>query len=70
MRKVNMEEYEASPERYELRPGTASGAPSCPYGNIYQWIGYDLQMQEYIRFTKSVFKRLIHQKEQKIDEQV
>ena len=54
-----MEEYSQNPERYELRSGSEEEAPSCPYGNRYQWIGYDPETNEYIRFTKSVFKKLI-----------
>ena len=59
LRKVNMETYKLQPERYELRTGTEQGAPSCPYVNQYQWIGYDLIKEEYVRFTKSVFKKVI-----------
>ena len=54
-----MQEYRSEPERYEIRSGSLADAPSCPYGNRYQWIGYDLLEQEYVRFTKSVFKILI-----------
>lgn len=54
-----MQEYRMQPERYEIRSGSVVDAPSCPYGNRYQWIGYDLLEQEYVRFTKSVFKILI-----------
>ena len=57
-RKVTMETYLLDPERYELRSGKVPGAPKCPYGNSYRWIGYDLELKEYIRFTKSVFKKL------------
>ena len=56
-----METFLAQPDRYVLRPGNTPGAPPCPYGNQYQWVGFDLQEQEYVRFTKSVFKRLIKQ---------
>ena len=59
MRKVNMETYLSEPIRYELRSGDSESAPLCPYGNHYEWIGYDLQEEEYVRFTKSVFKLLI-----------
>ena len=59
MRKVDMATFLADPDRYELRTGDVPGAPSCPYGNQYQWVGYDLEAQEFVRFTKSVFKRLI-----------
>jgi len=54
-----MQEYSLEPNRYELRKGSSEGAPLCPYGNLYQWIGYDTRAQEYVRFTKSVFKRLL-----------
>ena len=54
-----METYLSHPGRYELRPGNQPDAPHCPYGNKYQWIGYDLVSKEYVRFTKSVFKLLI-----------
>ena len=55
-----MEEYKLDPSRYQLRRGTEEGAPPCPYGNPYKWIGYDTKSKEYIRFTKSVFKLLIN----------
>ena len=61
LRKVNMEAYLLSPNQYELRQGTTDGAPLCPYGNHYQWIGYDKQAKEYVRFTKSVFKCLVRE---------
>ena len=63
MRRVNMEMYKANPERYSLRPGNSEGAPPCPYGNTYQWIGYDNEVEEYVRFTKSVFKLLVNREE-------
>ena len=59
MRKVNKATYLENPSRYELRKGTAEGAPLCPYGNHYQWVGFDLEEKEYVRFTKSVFKELV-----------
>ena len=59
MRKVNMITYLEEPKRYELRNGNEANAPLCPYGNHYQWIGFDLVTQEYTRFTKSVFKVLV-----------
>ena len=59
IRKVTMEDYLLEPDRYELRSGPEEGAPNCPYGNHYQWIGYDLDGKEYVRFTKSVFKKLV-----------
>jgi len=59
LRKVNMMEFLLDSKRYELRSGQEEEAPSCPYGNSYQWIGFDLKQKEYVRFTKSVFKKLI-----------
>ena len=63
LRKVRIEEYSSDPSRYELRSGREEGAPLCPYGNHYQWIGFDKDKQEYLRFTKSVFKKLIRELE-------
>ncbi|MFK7935361.1 MAG: hypothetical protein AB8G22_17740 [Saprospiraceae bacterium] len=63
LRKVNKEMYLQQPERYELRRGTALDAPLCPYGNHFEWIGYDKEQEEYVRFTKSVFKVLIQLQE-------
>ena len=61
LRKVNMKLYSEDPNRYELRSGQEKEAPTCPFGNHYKWIGYDLEAKEYVRFTKSVFKKLINQ---------
>lgn len=55
-----MEQFLHSPSRYMLVDGNVEGAPLCPYGNYYQWIGYDLDLEEYVRFTKSVFKILVN----------
>ncbi|MDV3871424.1 MAG: hypothetical protein E6Q26_06130 [Acinetobacter sp.] len=63
MDKVTAEEYQQNPGRYELVSGHEEGAPTCPYGNIQQWVGYDKKTKKFIRFTKSVFKQLIAQKE-------
>lgn len=59
IRKVNMEQYLLSPEQYKLVSGDSGGAPLCPYGNHFEWIGYDTISEEYVRFTKSVFKLLV-----------
>ena len=60
---INAQDYNADPERYELRRGDAENAPSCPFGNRYEWIGFDKHKMRYIRVTKSVFKKLIRQKD-------
>ncbi len=62
MRRVNSEEFHLDPKRYELRSGNEPEAPSCPYGNRYEWIGYDLKTEEFVRFTKSVLKKLVNEK--------
>ena len=64
MRKVDMKSFLETPDRYQLRSGHEAGAPTCPYGNHYQWVGFDTQLKEYVRFTKSVFKVLVQKIEQ------
>lgn len=56
---ITAEVFNLSPDRYELRKGTLPDAPPCPYGHRFKWIGYDKQEMQYVRVTKSVFKRLI-----------
>ena len=58
-----MAEYKMAPERYVLKPGDSEGAPPCPYGNTYKWIGFDLELGKYVRFTKSVFKLVVNDPE-------
>ena len=58
-----MEAYLQDPQRYELRSGHEEGAPLCPYGNHFQWIGYDKKTKAYVRFSKSLFKKLVRLKE-------
>ena len=60
LRVITSELYHSNPKRYELRKGDSAGAPLCPFGNIYEWIGFDIETKEYVRFTKSVFKKLIN----------
>ncbi len=59
IRKINMEQFLNAQDRYILVRGNSEGAPLCPYGNHYEWIGYDKDLKQYVRFTKSVFKLLI-----------
>lgn len=56
-----MQTYTSDPDRYELRSGQEAAAPACPYGNRYEWVGFDKQTKEYVRFTKSVFKKLVQE---------
>lgn len=59
LRRVTMDVFSAEPDRYQLRSGHEPDAPDCPYGNRYQWIGYDTVAQQYVRFSESVFKKLV-----------
>ena len=63
MRRVTKEEYASTPNRFELRPGNAEGAPPCPYGNQYQWVVFEKEAKEYVRVTKSVFKDMINKED-------
>ena len=63
--KITAETYQLHPDRYILVSGHEKGAPTCPYGNIQQWVGYDTLNKEYIRFTKSVYKKLVEEMENK-----
>ena len=63
MDKVTAEIYRQNPDRFTLVPGNKEGAPTCSFGNVQQWVGYDNTEKKFIRFTKSVFKQLVQQKE-------
>jgi hypothetical protein len=63
MDKITAEIYQQDPDRYILVSGHEEGAPTCSFGNVQQWVGYDKTEQKFIRFTKSVFKQLVQQKE-------
>lgn len=65
MNKVTAEIYQLHPDRYILVSGHEEGAPTCPYENVQQWVGYDTLTKEYIRFTKSVYKKLVEEMENK-----
>ncbi len=56
--------FDRSPDRYQLRKGTLEDAPPCPFGHRFKWIGFDNEKKEYVRVTKSVFKRLIKELDQ------
>ena len=63
MDKITAEIYQQDPGRYILVSGHEQGAPTCSFGNVQQWVGYDTTEKKFIRFTKSVFKQLVQQKE-------
>ena len=64
---ITAELFNLFPDRYELRKGTQSDAPLCPFGNQFEWIGFDKEEMKYVRFTKSVFKKLIRQTDKNSD---
>ena len=59
-----MEMFQQDPDRYMLVSGHQDGAPTCSFGNMQQWVGFDNIEKKFIRFTKSVFKKLVQQKEE------
>ncbi|MEO5889484.1 MAG: hypothetical protein ABIQ31_04485 [Ferruginibacter sp.] len=61
MDRVTAEMYQQNPERYTLVDGSTQGAPTCTYGNTKEWVGYDKVEKTFIRFTKSVYKKLVSQ---------
>lgn len=63
--KVTAEIYQRNPGRYIVVSGYEVGAPRCPYGNLKKWVGYDTLSKEYIRFTKSVYRKLVENMENK-----
>ncbi|MBD1424007.1 hypothetical protein [Sphingobacterium arenae] len=65
MNKITAEIYQLHPDRYILVSGNEEGAPRCPYGNIQHWVGYDSLSKKYTRFTKSVYKKLVEEIENK-----
>ena len=60
---LNADNYSMDPDRYILIDGHFDGAPSCPYGNYFQWLVLDSKTESYVRATSSVFKKLIQKKE-------
>ncbi|WP_134088531.1 hypothetical protein [Olivibacter sp. XZL3] len=63
MDKITAAIYEQNPERYTVVSGHTQGAPTCAYGNVQQWVGYDNKIQTYVRFSKSLYKRLVQKAE-------
>lgn len=57
--RVDYNMYSENPDRYSLVSGMTAGAPLCPYGNKYKWIGYDKEEKQFVRFSKAAFKRII-----------
>lgn len=68
MEKITAEDYQKNPTRYIIVAGDEEGAPTCSYGHVQNWVGYDTVLKQYVRFTKSVFLKLVHEKEIGLDE--
>ena len=61
--KITAEIYQKDKDRYTVVSGFTEGAPCCPYGNRHKWVGFDKKEQKFVRFTKSVFLKLVEQVE-------
>ncbi|HWS60189.1 MAG TPA: hypothetical protein VN182_04600 [Flavobacterium sp.] len=55
---VDAKMYQTDKDRYELHKNDPN-APLCPYGNQREFIGYDKQENNYVRFTKSVLLKFL-----------
>ena len=69
MDRVTAEMYAQNPERYTLVEGTTQDAPGCKYGNVLKWVGYDQVNNVFVRYTKTVYNRLISEVELKSNKQ-
>ena len=58
IKRIDAANFASHPGRYILVEGTAPGAPLCSTGNRFQFVGFDIETKEYVRFTKSVFMKL------------
>ena len=67
LRVVDAETFDSDPARYELKVDPPN-PPLCPYGNPQKYVGFDNKANEYIRFTKSVFRRVFNEFKEKNNE--
>lgn len=56
--KVDAAAFDAEPDRFTLVNGNKEDAPLCPFGNHFTLVGFDKDQQQYVRYTKSVYKRI------------
>jgi hypothetical protein len=56
---IDSETYHKDENRYEIRSGSELSAPSCPFENKYKLIGFDKYSRKYVRFSKSVYRKLL-----------
>jgi len=64
IRIIDKRQFDQNPDDFELRVNDVN-APLCQFGNRRKLIGFDKQRNEYIRFTKSVLKRILSIQEEK-----
>ncbi|MBK7807294.1 MAG: hypothetical protein IPJ51_13455 [Saprospiraceae bacterium] len=61
---VDAEAYRNDEDRYVLRVNDPE-APLCPYGNKRVYIGFDRYKNNYIRFTKTILRKLLLKQDDK-----
>lgn len=64
LRVVDVEFYQMDESRYDLRVNDPE-APLCPYGNKRVYIGFDRYKNNYIRFTKTILRKLLLKQDDK-----
>ena len=64
LRVVDAESYRMDESRYELRVNDLE-APLCPYGNKRVYIGFDRNKNNYIRFTKTLLRKILLKQDDK-----
>ena len=56
MRKILKSEFDSN--RYILKIGFRD-FPTCPYGNTFKMLGYDVETKEYVRLASAILKKKI-----------
>jgi len=64
LRVVDVEFYQMDESRYDLRVNDPE-AHLCPYGNKRVYIGFDRYKNNYIRFTKTILRKLLLKQDDK-----
>ncbi len=61
-RVIDRRQFDQNPNNFELRINDKN-APLCPFGNQRKFIGFEKEKNEYVRFTKSVLKKVLAERE-------
>lgn len=64
IRIIDKRQFDQNPNNFELRVNEVN-APLCPFGNQRKFIGFDKEKNEYVRFTKSVLKKILSIQEER-----